>query len=100
MRCCVDRLIVFLAVGTFVLFTLANLSGLVAYAVYRDCDPLTSGRIQKPDQIMPYLVMDKLSHLPGVPGLFVAAVFGGVLRYLAHHSPQQKKKLLLSSCFV
>lgn len=55
-------------------------SGLVAYAAYSDCDPLTSGRIEKPDQIVPYLVMDKLERLPGLPGLFVAGVYGGVLR--------------------
>lgn len=55
-------------------------SGLVAYAAYKDCDPLTSGRIKKPDQIMPFLVMDKLERLPGLPGLFVAGVYGGVLR--------------------
>lgn len=56
-------------------------SGLVAYALYKDCDPLTSGKIEKPDQIIPYMVTDKLHHLTGMPGLFVAAVYGGVLRY-------------------
>lgn len=56
-------------------------SGLVAYALYKDCDPLTSGKIEKPDQIIPYMVTDKLNHLTGMPGLFVAAVYGGVLRY-------------------
>ncbi|KAK3879833.1 hypothetical protein Pcinc_015640 [Petrolisthes cinctipes] len=55
------------------------LSGLVAYATYKHCDPLTSGRINKADQIIPYLVMDKLGEFPGLPGLFVAAVYGGVL---------------------
>lgn len=63
-------------------------SGLVAYATYKDCDPLTLGRIEKPDQILPYLVMDKLDHLTGVPGIFVAAVYGGVLRsVLPPHIP-------------
>lgn len=57
------------------------LVGLAAYAVYSDCDPLASGKIAKPGQIMAYLVGDKLSHLTGLPGLFVAAVYGAVLRY-------------------
>lgn len=52
----------------------------MAYAQYQDCDPLALGRIDKPDQIIPYLIMDKLGHFTGLPGVFVAAVYGGVLR--------------------
>nr|XP_053652305.1 sodium-coupled monocarboxylate transporter 1-like [Cherax quadricarinatus] len=72
-------------VGLFIVWGVFYLSGLVAYAVYRDCDPFTSGRIAKADQIMPYLVTDKLNHLPGISGLFVAAVYGGVLSSLSSH---------------
>ncbi|XP_066946922.1 sodium-coupled monocarboxylate transporter 2-like [Macrobrachium rosenbergii] len=54
-------------------------SGIVAYATYSDCDPLTSGRIDEPDQILPYLVVQKISHVPGMAGLFVAAVYSGML---------------------
>ncbi|XP_042858819.1 sodium-coupled monocarboxylate transporter 1-like [Penaeus japonicus] len=67
--------------GMSLLWGVFYTSGLVAYALYRDCDPLTSGKIEKPDQIIPYMVTDKLNHLTGMPGLFVAAVYGGVLRY-------------------
>ena len=67
-------------VGMSGLWLLFYSSGVVAYAMYRDCDPLISGRIEKPDQILPYLVMDKLSHFKGLPGLFVSAIYGGVLR--------------------
>lgn len=63
-----------------VLWGLFFFSGLVAYAQYQDCDPLALGRIDKPDQIIPYLIMDKLGHFTGLPGVFVAAVYGGVLR--------------------
>ncbi|XP_069178112.1 sodium-coupled monocarboxylate transporter 1-like [Procambarus clarkii] len=70
-------------VGLFMLWSVFYFSGLIAYAVYRDCDPLTSGRIEKPDQIVPYLVTDKLRHLTGMSGLFVAAVYGGVLSSLS-----------------
>ncbi|XP_069951185.1 sodium-coupled monocarboxylate transporter 2 [Cherax quadricarinatus] len=58
-------------------------AGLVAFASYWDCDPLTSGRIEKPDQIIPFLVINKLSHLTGVAGVFVAAVYSGVLSTLS-----------------
>nr|XP_053636275.1 sodium-coupled monocarboxylate transporter 1-like isoform X2 [Cherax quadricarinatus] len=73
------------ALGLLLLWGTFYFSGLVAYAVYSDCDPFTSGRISKPDQIMPYLVTDKLNHLPGMSGLFVAAVYGGVLSSLSSH---------------
>lgn len=77
------RLCVFFIVGLYVLWLTFFTSGIVAYATYSDCDPLTSGRIEKPDQILPYLVLDKLSYLPGLAGLFVAAVYGGVLSSLS-----------------
>ena len=67
-------------VGLFFLWSTFYFAGLVAYAVYKDCDPLTSGKIAKPDQILPYLVKEKLRSIPGVVGLFIAAVYSGVLR--------------------
>ncbi|XP_050736584.1 sodium-coupled monocarboxylate transporter 1-like [Eriocheir sinensis] len=70
-------------VGMIGLWFLFYFSGVVAYAVYHDCDPLKAGLIEKPDQILPFLVMDKLGHLTGLPGLFVSAVYGGVLSSLS-----------------
>ncbi|XP_063598193.1 sodium-coupled monocarboxylate transporter 1-like [Penaeus indicus] len=75
-----QRLPLFFLLGMTLLWGVFYTSGLVAYALYKDCDPLTSGKIEKPDQIIPFMVIDKLSHLTGVAGLFVAAVYGGVLR--------------------
>lgn len=77
------RLSIHFVVGLYVLWLVFYFSGLVAYATYRNCDPLTSGRIEKPDQVIPYLVMDKVGHLTGIPGVFVAAVYGGVLSSLS-----------------
>ncbi|CAL4084603.1 unnamed protein product, partial [Meganyctiphanes norvegica] len=64
---------------TNLIWSLFYYSGLVAYATYKDCDTLTTGKIEKADQILVYMVGDKLSHLPGMTGLFVAAVAGAVL---------------------
>lgn len=66
--------------GLWCLWIVFFFSGLVAYATYSTCDPFTSGKVNKPDQIIPFLVTDKLGHIAGVSGLFVAAVYGGVLR--------------------
>ncbi|KAG0713738.1 Sodium-coupled monocarboxylate transporter 1 [Chionoecetes opilio] len=65
--------------GIWCMWILFFFSGMVAYAVYSTCDPLTSGKIEKADQILPFLVTDKLGHIPGVSGLFMAAVYGAVL---------------------
>ncbi|XP_069941814.1 sodium-coupled monocarboxylate transporter 1 [Cherax quadricarinatus] len=70
-------------VGLYFLWVVFYFSGLVAFANYSDCDPLASGKIEKPDQIIPFLVTDKLSHLTGMAGIFVAGVYGGVLSSLS-----------------
>ncbi|MPC19031.1 Sodium-coupled monocarboxylate transporter 2 [Portunus trituberculatus] len=76
------KLVISFVVMLYVLWLLCFSAGLVAYATYQDCDPITSNRVKKPDQILPYLVMEKLTRFPGMPGVFVAAVYGGVLRRL------------------
>ncbi|KAI9564252.1 hypothetical protein GHT06_007990 [Daphnia sinensis] len=58
---------------------LCGIVGLVMYANYFDCDPLTSQIINKADQILPFYVMDVLGDYPGLPGLFVAGVLSGAL---------------------
>ena len=66
--------------GMVALMFLAAFAGLVIFAVYVDCDPLKAGYIKKKDQIIPYYVMDKLGHLKGLPGIFLATLFSGALR--------------------
>ncbi|XP_076067717.1 sodium-coupled monocarboxylate transporter 1-like [Oratosquilla oratoria] len=65
--------------GVLILWTIFNFSGLVAYAQYKDCDPLTAGLIDKKDGIIPFLVLDQFGNGLGLVGLFVAAIYGGVL---------------------
>lgn len=61
------------------LYCVVNYSGVAVYAVYAGCDPMATGDIDKPDQIVPYYVMDRLSRWPGVPGIFVASLYAGGL---------------------
>lgn len=58
-------------------------SGLVIYGKYRNCDPVTLGIIERHDQLMPYYVLDTLSHIPGLTGFFVACIFSGSLSTLS-----------------
>ncbi|XP_072308205.1 sodium-coupled monocarboxylate transporter 1 [Eucyclogobius newberryi] len=66
-------------IGLWVTVSLAMLSGLTMYSVYKKCDPLTNGDVNTSDQLLPYLVMDILAEYPGIPGLFVAAAYSGTL---------------------
>ncbi|XP_071161108.1 sodium-dependent multivitamin transporter-like [Mytilus edulis] len=76
------RKVMFLtAPAFFVTLSLATLEGVVAYAYYTSirCDPLTSKRIQNPNQIIPYMVLDIFRNLPGMSGLFMASLFSASL---------------------
>ncbi|XP_015276772.1 PREDICTED: sodium-coupled monocarboxylate transporter 1 [Gekko japonicus] len=66
-------------VGLWIVISSAVMSGLSMYSVYKDCDPMTMGLVKRPDQLMPYLVLDILGDFPGVPGLFVAGTYSGTL---------------------
>ncbi|XP_068217119.1 sodium-coupled monocarboxylate transporter 1-like [Palaemon carinicauda] len=63
----------------FIVYLCLYFTGLAVFAVYADCDPMATGDIVKPDQLLPYYVDDKLSYLPGISGLFVAALFAAAL---------------------
>lgn len=56
-----------------------SFTGLVLYYYYRKCDPFLAGRITKRDQIMAIYVIDALSHIPGIAGLFVSGIFSASL---------------------
>ena len=65
---------------SIILMGIAVTTGMAMYAFYEGCDPLTSRKIAKPDQLLPYLVVEMFQDLPGLAGLFVAAAFSGTLR--------------------
>ncbi|RXG61685.1 Epsin-2 [Armadillidium vulgare] len=69
--------------GKLFVYVLAFSCGLVAYSTYAGCDPMALGLIKKKDQILPYFVIDKLSFIPGLPGLFIATIIGGSLSTLS-----------------
>ncbi|XP_034544792.1 sodium-coupled monocarboxylate transporter 1-like [Notolabrus celidotus] len=54
-------------------------AGLCLFSVFKNCDPWTAGLVSTPDQLIPYLVMGTLTNYPGLPGLFLAAVYSGAL---------------------
>ncbi|CAJ1054381.1 sodium-coupled monocarboxylate transporter 1-like isoform X1 [Xyrichtys novacula] len=66
-------------VGLLSIMLCSVLAGMCLFSVYKNCDPWTAGVVSAPDQLMPFLVMDTLGDNPGLPGLFVAAVYSGSL---------------------
>lgn len=69
--------------GVFILLSVCCYSGLLIFATYHDCDPLTTKLAKAKDQLLPLLVMDVLGVFPGLPGLFVAGVFSAALSSLS-----------------
>ncbi|XP_078053618.1 sodium-coupled monocarboxylate transporter 1 [Augochlora pura] len=63
----------------FVLFSLSWVVGMVIFASYADCDPLTLGYISKFDEIVPFYVEDKFMNMPGLLGLVMATLFNSAL---------------------
>ncbi|KAF2897368.1 hypothetical protein ILUMI_08807, partial [Ignelater luminosus] len=69
-----QRTLIIFVVFTIITKCISCFSGLIVYAKYYNCDPLTAGFIKKPDQIIPFYVMDTSKQLPGLGGLFVAGL--------------------------
>ncbi|KAH8417108.1 hypothetical protein KR222_003258 [Zaprionus bogoriensis] len=69
--------------GLCLLTSLCLYNGILLFARYYDCDPLTTKLAKAKDQLVPLLVMDTLSSFPGVPGMFVAGVFSAALSSLS-----------------
>ncbi|XP_049305334.1 sodium-coupled monocarboxylate transporter 1 [Bactrocera dorsalis] len=57
--------------------------GLLAYASYYDCDPISTKLAAASDQLPTLLVMKTVGDIPGLTGLFVAGVFSAALSSLS-----------------
>lgn len=64
-------------IGIIVLISMCIYNGLLLYATFHDCDPLTTKLANAKDQLVPLLVMNIFKDIPGMPGLFIAGVFSG-----------------------
>lgn len=69
--------------GTIFMIASCCVIGLITYAKYHDCDPLTTKLVKAKDQLLPLLVMENMSHIPGFSGLFIAGVFSASLSSLS-----------------
>lgn len=67
------------AIGLIFIKACSCFTGLLIYARYETCDPVSTGVVNKLDQILPYYVMDVAGKFPGLPGLFIAGIFSAAL---------------------
>ncbi|XP_078486772.1 sodium-coupled monocarboxylate transporter 2-like [Ciona intestinalis] len=55
------------------------MTGIVLYAYYKDCDPLTTGQVKIKDALLPFMVLEIFKESPGMSGVFISSVFSGSL---------------------
>jgi len=54
-------------------------SGSIMYAVFKNCNPLLVGEVDKVDQLLPLLAVRLFSATPGFTGLFISGLYSGAL---------------------
>ncbi|XP_055643091.1 sodium-coupled monocarboxylate transporter 1-like isoform X1 [Toxorhynchites rutilus septentrionalis] len=65
------------------LMSICFYNGLLIYATFHDCDPLTTKLAQAKDQLLPILVMKVFGEYPGLAGLFISGIFSASLSSLS-----------------
>nr|XP_044251029.1 sodium-coupled monocarboxylate transporter 2 [Drosophila takahashii] len=75
--------IAFMVIGGAFFTSVVCFLGLLIFDAYKDCDPLRAGLIMNDDQLVPFFVVNSLGHIYGMPGLFIAGVFGASLSSLS-----------------
>jgi hypothetical protein len=83
------RSVVYYVLTMCVVMTFCNFIGFGMTAKYSECDPLLTKQITRYDQLVPYYIKDIAAEIPGVFGLYVAAVFSATLRYQSIVLPAQ-----------
>ncbi|KAJ4433281.1 hypothetical protein ANN_15540 [Periplaneta americana] len=71
--------VVLSTIGLVIIGVMYSFIGLLIYAKYEECDPVTSKVIQRIDQIVVYYVMGFASRIPGLPGLLIAGILSASL---------------------
>ncbi|XP_060595853.1 sodium-dependent multivitamin transporter-like [Ruditapes philippinarum] len=79
------KVLIITAPAFSVTLCLACVEGIVAYSYFdvKGCDPLESGEIRDPNQIIPYMVTDLFQEQVGMSGLFLASLFSASLSTLS-----------------
>ncbi|ROT80798.1 hypothetical protein C7M84_000465 [Penaeus vannamei] len=74
-----QKVIYFAAFGMLFLRALIHLAGLAIYAHFHQCDPLARPGAGEPAYVVILYVLTVLTRVPGLAGIFVAAIYAAVL---------------------
>ncbi|GJQ68446.1 hypothetical protein Trydic_g17029 [Trypoxylus dichotomus] len=69
--------------GIAVIQALSVFCGVLMFSKYINCDPLQANVIKSHDQILPLYVMEEVSFIPGLCGLFISGIFSAGLSTLS-----------------
>ncbi|XP_055296157.1 sodium-coupled monocarboxylate transporter 2-like isoform X2 [Sitodiplosis mosellana] len=75
--------IVIFVLGIIIFISFCCYAGVLIYAAFHDCDPKLAGFVENDDQLFPFYVMQTVGKLRGIPGLFIAGIFGAALSSLS-----------------
>ncbi|XP_022209719.2 sodium-coupled monocarboxylate transporter 1 isoform X1 [Drosophila obscura] len=79
----VKQAIVLSLTGFMIVLLMCVYIGMLAFAEFYHCDPITTGLARAKDQVIPLYVMKSAGTVPGLVGLFVAGVFSAALSSLS-----------------
>ncbi|XP_060064024.1 sodium-coupled monocarboxylate transporter 2-like [Ylistrum balloti] len=76
-----NKILYFAGPVYFLFGVLVNIEGHVMFAYFNsvNCDPVESGIIKNPNQLLPYMVVRVFHGFPGLAGLFLASLFSASL---------------------
>jgi SSS family transporter len=77
--------------GIFLIMSLCCFNGLILYATYYSCDPLTARKdvIKSSNQLIGFYVLNDLQFFPGFAGLFLGSIFCGALSSVSSYLNSQ-----------
>ncbi|XP_031619202.1 sodium-coupled monocarboxylate transporter 2-like isoform X2 [Contarinia nasturtii] len=75
--------ILIFVIGVIIFLSFCCYAGVLIFAAFHDCDPNLAGFVKNDDQLFPFYVMQTVSKLRGIPGLFIAGIFGAALSSLS-----------------
>ncbi|EDW45056.1 GM10281, partial [Drosophila sechellia] len=79
----VKKALVLSLIGFMFVMLMCVYIGMLAFAEFYHCDPITTGLARAKDQVIPLYVVKNVGHIPGLVGLFVAGVFSAALSSLS-----------------
>ncbi|XP_031346902.1 sodium-coupled monocarboxylate transporter 2-like [Photinus pyralis] len=68
--------------GVAVITLLSVFNGIIMYAKYENCDPISAGEIAGMDEMLPFFVMDVSKDVRGLSSVFAAIIFSAALSTL------------------